>query len=231
MNKNSSTNTKRTPSGGNVARVYETLKIKASRFEFRPGEKLNETVVARSLGTSRTPLREALNRLVAEGFLTFETGKGFYCRSLKPQEIFDLYECREALETSGLLKAMERSNRSDLQALQEDLMKTRDHYHVGTPVEQLVSYDEAFHLKLAELSGNSELVRMLNNINGRIRFVRTLDLEERLVVTIEDHLNILDAMIKGDKSDARKFLVAHISKGREEATQAVQRAYVRLYVA
>ena len=64
-------------SEGNVERAYQALRRMAVNFEFKPGERLNETSLTKRLDISRTPLREALNRLVAEGFLTFSLGKGF----------------------------------------------------------------------------------------------------------------------------------------------------------
>ena len=63
-----------------VDRVYEQLKAMAVSYEFKPGERLNEGELAKRLGVSRTPLREALNRLNTEGFLRFTPGKGFFCR-------------------------------------------------------------------------------------------------------------------------------------------------------
>ena len=81
-----------------VDRVYEQLKAMAVSYEFKPGERLNEGELAKRLGVSRTPLREALNRLNTEGFLRFTPGKGFFCRELDAHEIFDLYELRKSIE-------------------------------------------------------------------------------------------------------------------------------------
>src|SRR6201987_1623649 len=67
-----------------VDRVYEQLKAMSVSFELKPGERLNEGEPAKRLGVSRTPLREALNRLNSEGFLRFPPGKGFFCRELRP---------------------------------------------------------------------------------------------------------------------------------------------------
>ncbi len=86
---------------GSVERAYEALRKMAINFEFKPGERLNETALTKTLDVSRTPLREALNRLVAQGFLTFELGKGFFCRALSPEKVFELYQLRCALETEA----------------------------------------------------------------------------------------------------------------------------------
>ena len=69
-----------------VAKAYKGLRDKAISFEFKPGERINESALTRELGISRTPLREALNRLVAEGFLRSSPGEGFYCRKLQTRD-------------------------------------------------------------------------------------------------------------------------------------------------
>src|ERR1700745_1890608 len=83
-----------------VDRVYEQLKAMAVSYESKRGERLNEGELAKRLGVSRTPLREALNRLNTEGFLRFTPGKGFFCRELDAHEIFHLYELRKSIEVS-----------------------------------------------------------------------------------------------------------------------------------
>src|ERR1022692_967687 len=84
-----------------VDRVYAQLKELAISFELRPGDRINEVVVARRLGVSRTPLREALNRLTSDGFLTLSRNTGFFRKPLDPKEIFDLYELRNQIEMAG----------------------------------------------------------------------------------------------------------------------------------
>src|SRR3954447_13627731 len=74
--------------------IYDRVKEMAARFEFRPNERINEIELSRSLSVSRTPLREVLNRLMVEGFLTREQNRGFIGRSLDAGEIMSLYEFR-----------------------------------------------------------------------------------------------------------------------------------------
>ena len=77
-----------TTSDSFVDRAYERLKRMAIGYHLKPGERLNEGELAKQLGVSRTPLREALNRLAMEGFLRFSPGKGFFCRELDPKGVF-----------------------------------------------------------------------------------------------------------------------------------------------
>src|ERR1700744_233317 len=102
-----------------VDRVYVELRRMAMDFRFLPGERLNEAVLAKDLGVSRTPLREALNRLSAEGFLTFSANNGFFRKTIDVKEIFDLYELRMVLEQAAVRLAVERATEEQLAELSE----------------------------------------------------------------------------------------------------------------
>jgi DNA-binding GntR family transcriptional regulator len=97
------------PTDSVVERVYERLKSMTIAYEFKPGERLNEVELSRSLGASRTPLREALNRLSMEGLLRFAPGKGYFCRELDVHEVFCLYELRKAIEVAAVRLAIQRA--------------------------------------------------------------------------------------------------------------------------
>ncbi len=214
----------------NVDRIYTDLKNMASHFDIKPDEKLNEARMAAQLGASRTPLREALNRLVSEGFLTFSKGRGFSCRSLNVDQILDLYQAREAVEGKIVELAIQRANLSELENIRDSLSSSENHYHEASDATDLVGIDEQFHMAIAELSQNAELIRILNNLNDRVRFVRTIDLEKRRVVTPQNHMDIINAMIAGDVKGAVHSMQTHIVRSSEEATEAVRKAYARIYV-
>jgi DNA-binding GntR family transcriptional regulator len=214
----------------NVDRIYTDLKNMASYFDIKPDEKLNEARMAKKLGASRTPLREALNRLVSEGFLTFSKGRGFSCRSLNVDQILGLYQAREAVEGKIVELAIQRASRPALENIRDTLNNSENHYHQASDAKDLVGLDEHFHMAIAELSENAELIRILNNLNDRVRFVRTIDLEKRRVVTPQNHMAIIDAMIAGDTTRAVHNMQTHIVRSSEEATEAVRKAYARIYV-
>lgn len=220
---------------GTVERTYRRLKEMAASYEFKPDSRLNESELSKRLDTSRTPLREALNRLVAEGFLTFKSGKGFFCRSLKPAEIMDLYEARAAIECEAAALAAVRANAEDIAELEKFLENSKPDYKPGTSPVELVRLDEEFHTRLTALSGNAEMVRMLGNMNGRIHFVRLIDLKtlcERNgpdVVTTEPHKRILEAVKQRDADAARAEMTKHIERRLESITENVRNAFAELY--
>lgn len=210
----------------NVDRLTGQLRSMAANFEIKPEERIVEGDMARRLSVSRTPLREALNRLVSEGYLTFRGGQGFFCRALTPERIMDLYEARAGVECEGLRLAAARAGADDIRALLEF-----DEPAQPTRLE-LLEMDERFHMGLVRLSRNSELERMLANINGRIRYVRMigLDVVGGAACQIEAHRGIVIALASGNVAAAETSLRAHIALRKEDATQAVRAAFSELYV-
>lgn len=220
---------------GSVERTYRRLKEMAANYEFKPDSRLNESSLAKELETSRTPLREALNRLVAEGFLTFRAGQGFFCRSLTPAEIMDLYEARAAIECEAARLATLRADPADIAALERFLDDSQIDYRPGTSPIELVRLDEAFHLKLTALSGNAEMMRMLENMNGRIHYIRLIDLKTLCeksgpdVVTTEPHRRVLEAVKRRDAKAAQDEMAKHIERRLESITENVRTAFAELY--
>ena len=219
-----------------VDKAYKRLREMAVAFEFKPEERLNESVLAVQLGASRTPLREALNRLVAEGFLTFKMGRGFFCRALSPTRISELYEARQAIETEAVRRAVARAKDAEIEALGEYLDKIEPDYESCADLSKLLEMDEEFHHRLAELAGNAELINMLDNINGRIRYVRLINLEilrsapKSKAGQLSAHRRIVEAVASRDEGAAIKAIRGHIERRREETAEAVRIAFSKLYV-
>ncbi|MFT4715327.1 MAG: DNA-binding GntR family transcriptional regulator [Paracoccaceae bacterium] len=223
-----------TKSKSNVNRVYEDLRQMAANFEFMPDARINEGELAASLNTSRTPVREALNRLVAEGFLTFQSGRGFFCRSLSPSLILDLYEARVAIECEALRLACERADDDQIGDLKSYLTVIEPRYlSCADPIE-LLALDEDFHNKLTALSGNKELATILTNLNDRIRYVRLINLkslqDKPVNSQMSAHRVIVNALVARDANAAVAAMRSHIEQRRSEATEAVRIAYSQLYV-
>ena len=221
----------------NVDRIIEKTREMAITFELKPGARINESALSKDLGASRTPLREALNRLVAEGFLTFQTGKGFFCRALDPKRIMDLYETRVAIEVEAVRLACARATDDELAVFRSYLDQSEPGYYQSTDIGELVQTDEDFHLYIARLSHNDELLRLLENLNGRIRYVRSIGLKtirttppEPPGARLSAHRRILDALIARDADAATTTMRAHIERRWEEATEAVRIAYSQIYV-
>src|ERR1700760_4760335 len=213
-----------------VDRVYEQLKAMSIGFEFKPGERLNEGERAKRLGVSRTPLREALNRLNTEGFLRFAPGRGFFCRELDAHEIFDLYELRKSIEVAAVRFALKRAKDDDIDALLSFLDATGPDPGERTAVE-LVALDETFHERLMAMSDNAEMLRVLRNVNARIRFVRWIDMDRiNRTNTQAEHRAVTLALKARDEATCTSVLEKHIDRRLDTITAAIKEGYARIYM-
>ena len=213
-----------------VDRVYEQLKAMAVSYEFKPGERLNEGELAKRLGVSRTPLREALNRLNTEGFLRFTPGKGFFCRELDAHEIFDLYELRKSIEIASIRLAIKRARDEDIDALLKFLEATGPDPGERSSVE-LVELDETFHERLMAMSNNAEMLRVLRNVNARIRFVRWIDMDRiNRANTQAEHRAVLHALKARDEGTCVYVLERHIDRRLDTITSAIKEGYAQIYM-
>ena len=217
-------------SEGRVEEAYVRLKERAVNFQFRPGERINEIGLSRELAVSRTPLREALNRLVTEHLIDFKPGLGFFCRELDARSVYELYELREIIELAALRKACESASDAQLKALNEDLLANGLSY-VGKTVREVTERDEAFHIAIAELSGNHELALHLAQINQRIRFIRWLDMSSRVKETKGEHRAIMDAMLDRDADRAADILGKHIRRRMDQIVASVKESFSNIYMA
>lgn len=209
--------------------VYATLRDMAISYQFKPGERLSESELAERLGVSRTPVREALARLVIDGFLV-PASRGYMQRTLDVKESLDLYEARVAIERECVRLAIERA--TDAQ-LSEALAYLEQNQRVptDTPMERLVDLDEGFHLRVAEMADNAELRRMLVSLNERIRFIRWIDMESvGRASTQQEHLDILRAISARDLVASEQLMAAHIGLRREQIVDAITRGLARIYL-
>ncbi len=212
-------------------RAYRAIRQWIIEFKLRPEERLNELHLARKLALSRTPVREALNRLASEGFLVFAPNRGFFCRSLDITDLIGVYEMRSILERGAFELACKRASDAGIAALTRFWTGAQRHYRRRDP-DEMLNLDEAFHRQIVELSGNRELVRQLAAIDARIRFVRRITIEHvpiqaRLIV---DHGGLVAALGARNGARGARILAQHISLSVEDARNLLKEVLFRLYV-
>lgn len=213
-----------------MSEVYFQIKEMVVGFNLRPGDRLNESALSKELGVSRTPLREALNRLVAEGLIEARAGEGFFCRKLDVQGVSDLYDLREVLEVAAVERACDRASDESLAELANWLTAKGLDIH-GLTVAQACQRDEFFHLKIAELSGNPLLVAQLTSVNEKIRFLRWVQLDDaRLKSTKDGHRKVMQALLARDKAAAVLAMRNHISRRLDQLTDAVSKGISNIYL-
>lgn len=206
-------------------RVYRALREELLSGAITPWDRLAEERVAAVYDVSRTPVREALARLRAEGLVEQRHG-GLYLHLPAPAELIDLYELRVTLEMRGLQRAdggptHDRTRLEQEQAFWVDLRR-----NPPPASTTLVTADERFHTTLLDCAGNPVLTEALRAVNQRIRPARMQDYltEDRVAATIDEHLEIVESVLAGDLPAARTTLAAHIEASREVVMERAGRA-------
>ncbi|MFH5210489.1 GntR family transcriptional regulator [Antrihabitans sp. NCIMB 15449] len=208
--------------------AYRELRRRLMAGELTARTRLVETRVAELIGASRTPVREALVRLHADGMLTREAD-GYYPVIPDLAGVRDLYELRITLELQGITRLIDnphlRYDAEILERLRDDWLDLRA--APPEPGPDIVLLDEDYHIRLSSAAGNPALTRALQAVNGQIRLVRMYDYatEERVSTTISEHLEIVDLLLTEDLPGARTALHHHVGSSydvvEERAAHAV----------
>ncbi|ODN71236.1 GntR family transcriptional regulator [Methylobrevis pamukkalensis] len=219
-------------SADSASRAYQAIRRLVVEFRLKPEERINEVQLAQSLGLSRTPVREALNRLASEGFLVFTPNRGFVFKALEIEDLVRVFELRSIVETGSIALACKRASDAGIAELAAFWDEALERYRREDP-DEILELDEAFHVRIAALSGNAEVVKALQSINARIRFVRRIQIERgawhpRLVT---EHTELVESLIARDAVRATEILRRHISMTIEDAALVLKEALFKLYVA
>jgi DNA-binding GntR family transcriptional regulator len=220
------------PAGSQGDRAYRALKTQLLIGEFPPNVRLAEERLAAMLEVSRTPIREALKRLQAEGLVDVHTDGGYQPVVPDVTVMRHLYEVRAGLELQALQRPGVLGTRHD-PAVLEPLRDQWRAMAVGDPPAPdpgFVLLDESFHIGLATAAGNDVAVGFLRQVNERIRVVRMHDFlsQERIDATIAEHLVIVEHVLGGDILGAEASFSKHIDDSMAVVEERVQGAIVRM---
>lgn len=191
--------------------AYEYLKRRILSNEFKPGERLREVELAKSLMISRAPVREALQALAVEGMVTINPRRGTYVAKLDPQEYLEYVQVREALESLGARLATPKLSQEDLHKL-ESLNKQMQEEGKRDRFDGFFKLNGKFHALIIEKSNNHYLqeqyAQLIDHLN-RYRF-KSLILRRGIKHTMAEHQAILAAMKDKNPQEAARLMAQHI---------------------
>ena len=191
--------------------VRDQLREDILAGRLRPGTELSEVALARELGTSRGPLREALGRLASEGLITITPRRGAVVTQLTRQEFIDAYQVREALETLAVRLAVPRLSEAEIPRLRE-LCELMEQAAMDGEVQVFFEANTRFHEALVRASGNDKLHEVHRVLVGQMvpYRPRSLELRGNLEQSVAEHREILAAIEARDAQRASDLLAAHI---------------------
>lgn len=193
--------------------AYSMILDAIERGDYRPGARLVESELADRFGVSRTPIREALQRLETQAMVTRD-GRSLIVASLDHNQMAELYVVRTELEGLAARLAARHATPEEINVLRE--MIDEDQALIGDP-EALVRANRRFHSQMHRASHNSFLVQQLDLVYRSMALLATTSLaaEGRGQVALAEHRQIVDAIGAGDAEAASKAAKQHISKAYE----------------
>jgi DNA-binding GntR family transcriptional regulator len=199
-----------------VDSVYRSLKNSIISLEAPPGTPLREAEVAEAHGASRTPVREALRRLQAEGLVTIVPGRGAAVASLSVSEVLDAYEIRELLEPYAVVQAVRKGiDPARARSLLERVKRRYDDPQTLEEIAENNVIDTEFHMLIAEASGNELLAKVLLDMRHRMeRVLAHIGGGGRFRAASEEHQAILEAMLRGDGREAAEIMRVHLQNSK-----------------
>jgi DNA-binding GntR family transcriptional regulator len=185
------------------------LSVKQSLFDgsAAEGTKLTEESLASQLGISKSPVREALNRLESEGLVSIEARRGAYVRKFSLKEVTDLYDLREVLEVHAV--GLAKITPTLLRQLRESVEHTEKHLDEKNVMAH-VDEDVRFHNLIAAATANEELRRVVENINQKSLLCRSKTYHLSASTAPLSHGRILRALEDGNRQVAQQAMREHI---------------------
>ena len=196
--------------------VAELLRQRIFRRELEPGSWIDELKLAEEYGISRTPLREALKVLAAEGLVTMKVRRGAYVTEMSEKDLSDVYHLLSLLESDAAGVVATRASDAELQELQA---LHADLEAAVADREKFFAVNERFHMRLLEIADNRWRDQMVADLRKVMKLNRHNSLLKsgRIGESLAEHRAIMQAIVQRDSAGAMQRMQAHFRNGLEAA--------------
>lgn len=203
--------------------TYQYIKEMILNLEIKPGEQINIEEFTEKLEVSRTPIREAFLKLESEGLIDVRPRVGYFVVEITEQDIQDLFEIREIIETRAARKAAESLTDEELESIKELIQDCYKAVEIGD-FQKFVPAEIKFHGFLQENIENRRLLAIMDGLNDLMYRVRVLSLQsqENVEKTLIEHQKILDALVQRDGDLAEKAMNDHLIKVCDRIVKLLQ---------
>jgi DNA-binding GntR family transcriptional regulator len=197
--------------------VAELLRQRIFRRELEPGSWIDEVKLAQEYGISRTPLREALKVLAAEGLVTMKVRRGAYVTEVSERDLAEVYHLLALLESDAAAVVAERASEAELKELQKLHKDLEGAVHQR---DRFFALNERFHMRLLEIAGNKWRNQMVADLRKVMKLNRHHSLLKsgRIQESLAEHTAVMQALAKRDAEAARQRMQEHFRNGLEAAT-------------
>lgn len=193
--------------------VYENIKKAIVEGDLLPGTRLTETKVSEQMNVSTTPVREAFRRLASEGLLKIIPWRGAIVQEFSNQEIIEVYQCREALESLAVSLAIDHIDEHGIKMLYELVEKSK----ATKDFSKYAEINSEIHNLILFYAKNEKLTQMMGQLSDVIYNNRNLSSysDQRRSEIYNEHILIVKSIEEKDKEQAKHAIVDHVRNGYE----------------
>jgi DNA-binding GntR family transcriptional regulator len=207
------------PSNKNTLRVeaYKEIKSKIICLHLKPGEKIFENEIAKSLKISRTPVREALLILENEKLVECDERLGFVVKRLNTKEVEEYFSIRKAFEAFAAPFIIERITASEIAELKENVMEAQGYLKVND-FNNIVRCETKFHEILWRATKSEIFFQIISGLSDKFQWIRAIALSAQggCRESIDDHKKIVALIEEKDSKKLKKFIALHIDHSRKK---------------
>jgi DNA-binding GntR family transcriptional regulator len=198
-------------------KIYDHLREQLLNGEIPPRQHLVEAKIAREIGTSRTPIREALHSLELEGLIESIPRVGYVVKAINEDEVEEICEIRAAIEGVGARWAMEKALQKLIDDLKKNILISEEKVDQGDP-KAFVELDAQFHEIIARLSGSRRLQELGQTLRRHmLRYrIQSIYLTENVLRAIQGHKGILEAIEKGNLEEVNRAIKCHLEQSKKD---------------
>ncbi|WP_243292039.1 GntR family transcriptional regulator [Bacillus sp. FJAT-47783] len=200
-------------------RVYFYLQNKIITNQLKPGSRINYQELIDELGVSKTPLRDAINRLQQDGFIEIKPRSGTFVKSPNVKDIIEIFDVRKALEREAIALAIDRIPQATISQLLNRIDQVDLDIKSGE-IESFLQLDRDIHHSIIHYTNNARLIQIMDSLQAHIYWIATMLTEkllERSLLANAHHRQILNAMMKRDVKLAQEIMEEHIEVIKEVA--------------
>ncbi len=194
-------------------RIADNLKQMILTGRLKEGDKIREDDLCTSMDVSKTPLREALRVLSAQGFITLIPNRGAFVAAPTFEEIRDMFDVMSVLEGLCAQAAAQKMNDKDFTRLEKLHDRLEESFKSGDP-KRYVQDNNIYHTFVQTLAGNEILNQIISGLRQRILLYRlqSLNLHDRMNESIREHRELLEAFRKRDAGEAESLMRSHLNR-------------------
>ena len=198
--------------------VADQLRVRIFAHELAPGTWIDEQTLAKEFGISRTPLREAIKVLAAEGLITMKLRRGAYVTEVNRGDLEQIFTILSLLEGQAAKEAATKAQEKDLNDL-DDMHLRLEKAAADRNLDQFFEINVRFHERIIAIANNPWMTGVIADLRKVLKLQRkdSLSRSGRLQSSLSEHREILKALLKRDPIAAEQAMRTHLARGLEAA--------------